>query len=495
MSYQQKESPASGGPPGMYLKQTQNSPKVRAKEDPPPSQPTIMPMFDDDEKEPSNTDGNATTPTASFVNQMVQNESTEREILLEDQSNQNPTTEELVNRLPISEEDKEKIIEVMIRKKISMKQEDNSNWNESYEDQEDNQNDDNVTQPETNQSDDDFEDDESFGDASHTPSRPTGTGSEQLKLWISEVNKAVGTNTNRWNLNTDDRSLATRPSAQHAFSPTKGCESITAVATNKQQDDAEEAEPPRKTLSPTKAQNFFPSNRKDGMPNKLYAYTPVREKPATPRKNQDVACVKECENHPCQQEQEEQISSENDPVTFERFKQEMNLAGGTYQEDHSSSDRHDYTFMENYIPAPEKKELKTSVQDARKSKKLMQSIEGKYKNLRDNLIEDPTSMEEHCMGDRGSYDSRSTAYSDPINSIVSSVGTSKEDPNTPFSVREHFSLGILSTRTSGIISIPSWDSAISYDSDSSERLFPVRACSAVLPPVRGCGLFMCRYED
>ena len=124
------------------------------------------------------------------------------------------------------------------------------------------------------------------------------------------------------------------------------------------------------------------------------------------------------------------------------------------------------------------------------SQMMMASIEDKYKNLRDNLIRVPT-IDEPPSSDQESEGDDESAYRSPqrrpqnetarVHSMVSSALKNKTLPRPDFSVRDPFSLGMLSTRSSGILSANSWSSTSTFESERSGTSFPGK----------GCGIFLC----
>jgi hypothetical protein len=262
-------------------------------------------------------------------------------------------------------------------------------------------------------------------------SRPTGTGSQQLELWIREVNMAV-------------RGPPAKILTTETTEPVSTLEHPIAASSPRS----------RMALSPT------------GRIGQL-AFSPSAF--SSPNKKGYVSPSKRS------------IASARSPVNF----------GGA----HSKGRRPRGVLAEDIHPEdPRFHEVTPKVQN---SQVIMASIEDKYKNLRDNLIREPSleeppsseGEEERDEDSRSSYQSprrRPQNETAQVHNLVSRglASTSRNANRNDYSVQDHFSLGMLSTRSSGILSGNSWTSASSFESQSE------RSGISFLPG-KGCGLFLC----
>ena len=132
------------------------------------------------------------------------------------------------------------------------------------------------------------------------------------------------------------------------------------------------------------------------------------------------------------------------------------------------------------------------------SKMIMASIEGKYKNLRDNLMTtDPTVEEEEKEEEEKDRQmppslNRSLAHKatatigNPVRQMVSAVISSRDALRNEYA-RDHFSLGMLSTHSSGILCSNSWSTTDSFESEIDQYLPGSKGCGIG----KGCGMFLC----
>lgn len=267
-------------------------------------------------------------------------------------------------------------------------------------------------------------------------SRPTGTGSHQLELWIREVNNAV---------------RGPPPLSIRTERVTPKENPVAALT-------------PRAVLSPATENGqsvFSPSNR-TGCASPINCAAP-QKKAATGDVQPSLTSAR---------------SPEGDvPV----------------------EDIH-----------PEDPRFQEATPRVHNSQFVLANIEDQYKNLREDLIRDPTLDDLHSTDEEGENDDESACqsprhrlqsprhrYESPqhrsqsprhmiqnetalVHSMVSRALTTRNIARPDFAMRDHFSLGMLSTRSSGILSANSWDSASSFGSEPS-----------FIPDNKGCGLFLC----
>lgn len=505
MSYQRREPPASTNPPGMYM------PSTRVREDPPPS---IIHSSSDCEAEPSpskQNNNNNYTHSCSLSGASSR-ASASKNWSVGARSSQSSTQEEIVDRLPISAEHKEKIKQVIARNQTLMSRtliSDNKSRSDSP------QNDENAvplsdavtsnsTKIEEPSSDRAAKDDETLGPEPMNEKSPVATGSEQLEKWLNAVKKAVSANSSGVQANTEEKSLVTSPMLDkqrdgHIDAGTIDHRELSQPSPEELKEDV--SSPFRNSLSPVKTKNFFPENRQDYrsvrgdcVPRKMQSFTPTKEYFAMPSIEQKSKSADMEDSKPNGKEEEgiEKVSQRNPSLQGERQVHNLMSRSTGNKEYAESKDQYVVLSKQRCLTITKDNISSFSRQDAQSqstkkgftssgtrpddSKYIMKSIEGKYKNLRSKLVED-YSVEGN------SYDSQSTS-SEPMDSMVS-----KDIPTAGYSTKDDFGLGVLSTRTSGIISTPSWDSATSYDSDNSEILFPIKGCKNL--PGKGCGVFFC----
>jgi len=124
------------------------------------------------------------------------------------------------------------------------------------------------------------------------------------------------------------------------------------------------------------------------------------------------------------------------------------------------------------------------------SKQIMYSIEGKYRNLRENSIAEPRLAEddddEMCEAEIDRHvkcslvNTATTQLSKPVRRMLSQVKFIRDDFREEYNAREHFSLGMLSVQSSGILCSHSWSTSDSFDSAQNYH-----------SGGKGCGLFLC----
>ena len=138
------------------------------------------------------------------------------------------------------------------------------------------------------------------------------------------------------------------------------------------------------------------------------------------------------------------------------------------------------------------------------SKLIMASIEGKYRNLREHLTtesgeeieseeeeEEQEELEEEALEKsrcrlypgRSSFVNNATnTLGSPVRKMVSVVMESRDALREEYHARDHFSLGMLSMQSSGILRSNSWSTTDSYETEKSGKY---QAKS------KGCGIFLC----
>jgi hypothetical protein len=305
-------------------------------------------------------------------------------------------------------------------------------------------------------------------------SRPTGTGSVQLALWIREVNLAVSPIPPPFPLRveTDDKTIENSivssvfPKAKPASSPKNGQTSGALSPANRNVSVV--------FSTPSKSSNFH-----------LLFDTHSIAQSITPSKKKENRDVK--------------------ALWHERCLAEKQKANRAIPPKSSKTQESGSALMKVMHASPSRST--TTAQDS-DSGVMLAKIEGKYKSIRQNLVRDPTLEESTSSDDestarddsssiRNSVEKspketsracRSRRRSDRIHATVSAQPSREAQQTTPrrdLGVRDHFSLGMLSTRTSGILSVNSITSSSSFESIRSELSYTGGEKGG------GCGLFLC----
>jgi len=273
-------------------------------------------------------------------------------------------------------------------------------------------------------------------------SRNTGTGSQQLELWMKEVNIAVGRVPEA-----QSQGSVGKPRSKNGTPRHKSLDS-PANCTVKTESSAPR---PRHTLSPVMV----------NLQEKLNPVTPTWYKDGESQNENDNSLKEKREKH---------NTPRHTPVAKKSGKERIPTPYSNGQIDKHSS-----------FSTPKSKN---------NSRHIMESIEGKYKSLRENLIQENAFDGDLLSEEEEEYDShaesqldkpKSRQMTNPVQSVVSAVLAPNNLPMN-YSVRDHFSLGMLSTGSSGILSATnSWSTNSSFESGRSESSFPTR----------GCGIFLC----
>lgn len=132
------------------------------------------------------------------------------------------------------------------------------------------------------------------------------------------------------------------------------------------------------------------------------------------------------------------------------------------------------------------------------SRLIMASIEGKYRNLQAHLTTESVEEEEEEEANEDEMEAEAIEKSrcrvhpavrrttntlgSPVRKMVSCVMESREAFREEYNTRDHFSLGMLSMQSSGILRSNSWSTTDSYESEISGKY---------QPKGKGCGMFMC----
>ena len=334
-------------------------------------------------------------------------------------------------------------------------------------------------------------------------SRGTGTGSQQLELWITEVNLAVSRSKQpRLRINTDEMSLNKQQP------PTETPMSRMAPSAPPERNDVS-TPPPRQTLSTMKANlqdnNNVPSVTKDSWQD---AKEPAEKANRVEKQSPSNSKAKLQSSSPVQKPKCKDGSSAGSKANWQSNSPAGSNANAAKRQDKTSVSSNDKwrEILPNNNESIDKHSSFATPRVKNNSKQIMESIEGKYKSLRDDLIRENTFEETHCSEEeevrpqrrtRERYESQSNTQlhnsvvnlqsTNAVHSMVSAVISSKDALRLgEYSVRDHFSLGMLSTRSSGILSTTnSWSTASSFESERSER------SGNSFSGKGGCGIFLC----
>ncbi|CAB9530426.1 expressed unknown protein [Seminavis robusta] len=301
-------------------------------------------------------------------------------------------------------------------------------------------------------------------------SRTTGTGSQQLAMWIKEVNLAVGKVPSKLTVQTDVRTVektvaGVPPRSRSALSPANRNDRRAFSPANNSKSDY-----PRQRLFQQREPSFSP----------------------TKKRGSDISSAKAQWHEKCQAHEKHRPP----PVPSPARSATSTTRGATAAR----------SITPIHAPSPGRSSTTSA-----ESNLLLASIEGQYKNLREDLIrestleepqslsdsdskiEEPEPIEEEEEIDEGSR-SESAVESccrKPRNrrNHSRSKGAANAKSSKPFRSyeppiefpRDRFSLGMLSTRSSGILSANSWSSNASS----------ISGISVTYPGGKSCGLFLC----